>query len=57
MQANQTTPINAQERPYLAKWDAAARRYFGFFEASKIIASDNVQNLQANPFTNWRNPI
>ena len=45
MQVSQTSPISAAERPYLAKWDAAARRYFGFFEASKVIASDNVRNL------------
>lgn len=45
MQVSQTTPINAQERPYLAKWDLAARRYFGFFEASKVIASDNLRSL------------
>ena len=57
MQVSKTSPISATERPYLAKWDSAARRYFGFFEASKVIASDNVKNLQTNPFTSWRNPI
>ena len=45
MQVNKTSPISATERPYLAKWDSAARRYFGFFEASKVIASDNVRSL------------
>ena len=57
MQVSQNTPINSTERPFLAKWDTAARHYFAFFEASKIVASDNLKSLQANPFTNWRNTI
>ena len=45
MQVSQNTPINSTERPFLAKWDTAARHYFAFFEASKIVASDNLKSL------------
>lgn len=57
MKVNQTTPIDATQRPYLAQWDTAARRNFAKFEAMKLAAADNLWQVKNSVLTAWRNPI
>lgn len=54
MQVNKVSPVDAEKKPFLANWDAVARRNFAFFESMKVAAGRNLQNILGSPLTDWR---
>ena len=54
MQVDAHSPIDKSKQPYLAAWDACARKYFNWFELRKMAASDNLHALQAQSPVNVR---
>ena len=51
------SPVNANQKPYIAQWDNCARKYHDYFENYKLLASAKVEALKNDKWTSWRDPI